>query len=153
MTAREFLMQAEVAEKRMKKAALKVDVLRSVCEKITAALEGETVSHTKNVTAQEERVLRLMEAEEEYSQAKLAYAQTVNNIIAVLSRLEDDEQSNLLMLYHIKHKNMSEIAMRLHISRPTAYVCHQNALDALNKLLSAKNRDAFYTTLHNQTRI
>lgn len=136
MTANEFLMQANVAEKRMRKAALKVEILRSICEKITASLDGEAVSHTKNVNAHEDKVLRLIEAEEEYRQAKLAYAQIISNITTLLSKLEDDCMSNLLMLHYIKHKSLTDAAKQMYISRTSAYRYHQEALDLLGKMLN-----------------
>lgn len=65
MKAKDFLQQVALAEKRMQKAQQKVDLYRSLAEKVHASMDGERVSKTRNVTAHEEHMIRLIEAKEQ----------------------------------------------------------------------------------------
>ena len=59
MTAKEFLERVVLAERRVNAASRKVELYKSMAEKVTSALGGEQVTHTRDVTANENAIIRL----------------------------------------------------------------------------------------------
>ena len=69
MTAKEYLNQAKTLDQRINVKLDRVSRLRAMTQKITASLDGEQVSHTRNVTSLEDAIVRLMEEEESLNAA------------------------------------------------------------------------------------
>jgi len=150
MKAKDFLQQVASAEKRMQKAQQKVDLYRSLAEKVHASMDGERVSKTRNVTAHEEHMIRLIEAKEQLAAACSAYKAVVEKVTELLCQLEPDEYGYLLSMRYIERKGMTEIAKVLHLSRARAYVHLEEALTALALLLE-KNETVRDTARHCET--
>ena len=60
MTSIEFFRKIKESERSVSTAAMKVDVFKSMAERITVSLEGEVVSRTRNVHANEDAFLNLI---------------------------------------------------------------------------------------------
>ncbi len=150
MKAKDYLQQVAFAEKRMQKAQQKVDLYRSLAEKVHASMEGERVSRTRNVTAHEDHMIQLIEAREQLAAARSAYRAVVEEVTELLCQLDSDEYGYLLSLRYIERKGMTEIAKTLHLSRARAYVHLEEALFELESLL-AKNETVQDKARHCET--
>lgn len=64
MTATAFLSQAYKYHQCIDIKLEQIAVLRSLTQKITASYDSETVSRTRNVSAMQDSIIRLLEAEE-----------------------------------------------------------------------------------------
>ena len=62
-----------LAERRLTAAEERVVFCRAAAAKASAVLGGECVSRSRDVTANENAVIRLMEAEQEYAEAEREY--------------------------------------------------------------------------------
>ena len=62
-----------LAERRLTAAEERVAFCRAAAAKASAVLGGECVSRSRDVTANENAVIRLMEAEQEYAEAEQQY--------------------------------------------------------------------------------
>ena len=122
------------AERRLTAAEERVAFCRAAAAKASAVLGGECVSRSRDVTANETAVIRLMEAEQEYAEAEREYGDLRSQVCSLLQRLDDPINAEILKLRYVEHKRMSTIANELHLSRSNAYYRHENALMELWKL-------------------
>ena len=121
-------------QRRLTAAEERVAFCRAAAAKASAVLGGECVSRSRDVTANENAVIRLMEAEQEYAEAEREYGDLRSQVCSLLQRLDDPINAEILKLRYVEHKRMSTIANELHLSRSNAYYRHENALMELWKL-------------------
>lgn len=123
-----------LAERRLTAAEERVAFCRAAAAKASAVLGGECVSRSRDVTAHENAVIRLMEAEQEYAEAERQYSDLRNQVCSLIQRLDDPMNADILKLRYVENKRMTDIAKELHISRTNAYYRHENALIKLREL-------------------
>ena len=85
MKAREFLNRAAKAERKVDAALQKVELCRSLTQRVTSTINGEQVSRTRNVTANEDAIIRLTEAKEQARALTEEYMAIVADTIKVVS--------------------------------------------------------------------
>lgn len=81
--ALEFLKRPQAIEGRIRAALYKVDLCKSMAERITASLGGEQVSHTRNVTANENAIILLTEAHEKLEKLQMEYHDAPMSTISI----------------------------------------------------------------------
>ena len=132
---KEFMLRALVLERRIDAALRKVELFRSLAERVTAHWGKESVSHSRNVSANEDAIIQLMEAEEQLKQLCAEYGDVVSEITAVLAALENREDERLLSDIFLKHQPLEQIAAREHVTKSCVYKRCDRALKALEELL------------------
>lgn len=65
MNAKEYLSQAYRLEQQVESKLRQIEALRSMAEGLNACIAAEPVKHTRNVTAMQDTVVKIVEAEEE----------------------------------------------------------------------------------------
>ena len=126
------------AERRLTAAEERVVFCRAAAAKASAVLGGERVSRSRDVTANENAVIRLMEAEQEYAEAEREYGDLRSQICSLLQRLDDPINAEILKLRYVEHKRMTAIAKELHLSRSSIYSRHEIALSELQGILQTQ---------------
>lgn len=104
-----------LAERRLTAAEERIAFCRAAAAKASAVLGGECVSRSRDVTANENTVIRLMEAEQEYAEAEQQYSEWRNQVCSLLQRLDDPINAEILKLRYVEHKRMPAIAKELHL--------------------------------------
>lgn len=127
-----------LAERRLTAAEERVAFCRAAAAKASAVLGGECVSRSRDVTAHENAVIRLMEAEQEYAEAERRYSDLRNQVCSLLQRLDDPINADILKLRYVEHRRMSAIAKELHHSRSSIYSRHETALAELKGILQTQ---------------
>ena len=127
-----------LAERRRTAAEERVAFCRAAAAKASAVLGGECVSRSRDVTANENAVIRLMEAEQEYAEAEREYGDLRSQICSLLQRLDDPINAEILKLRYVEHKRMTAIAKELHLSRSSIYSRHEIALSELQGILQTQ---------------
>ena len=127
-----------LAERRLTAAEERVAFCRAAAAKASAVLGGECVSRSRDVTANENAVIRLMEAEQEYAEAEREYGDLRSQICSLLQRLDDPINAEILKLRYVKHKRVTAIAKELHLSRSSIYSRHEIALSELQGILQTQ---------------
>ena len=127
-----------LAERRLTAAEERVAFCWAAAAKASAVLGGECVSRSRDVTANENTVIRLMEAEQEYAEAEREYGDLRSQICSLLQRLDDPINAEILKLRYVKHKRMTAIAKELHLSRSSIYSRHEIALSELQGILQTQ---------------
>lgn len=133
---KEFLLRAEIMERRIDAALRKVELFKSLSERVTVQLDQEQVVHSRNVRANEDAIIQLMEAEEQLKQLCAEYGVVVSKITAVLGSLEDRDDERLLSDIFLKHQPLEQIAEREHVTKSCVYKRCDRALDALEMMIS-----------------
>ena len=126
------------AERRLTAAEERVSFCRAAAAKASAVLGSECVSRSRDVTANENAVIRLMEAEQEYAEAERQYSDLRNQVCSLLQRLDDPMNADILKLRYVEHKRMPAIAKELHLSRSSIYSRHEIALSELQDILQTQ---------------
>ena len=127
-----------LAERRLTAAEERVAFCRAAAAKASAVLGGECDSRSRDVTANENAVIRLMEAEQEYAEAEREYGDLRSQICSLLQRLDDPINAEILKLRYVEHKRMTAIAKELHLSRSSIYSRHEIALSELQGILQTQ---------------
>lgn len=127
-----------LAERRLTAAEEWVVFCRAAAAKASAVLGGECVSRSRDVTANENAVIRLMEAEQEYAEAEREYGDLRSQVCSLLQRIDDPMNADILKLRYVEHKRMSAIAKELHLSRSSIYSRHEIALSELQDILQTQ---------------
>ncbi len=127
-----------LAERRLTAAEERVVFCRAAAAKASAVLGGECVSRSRDVTANENAVIRLMEAEQEYAEAEREYGDLRSQVCSLLQRIDDPMNADILKLRYVEHKRMPAIAKELHLSRSSIYSRHEIALSELQDMLQTQ---------------
>ena len=127
-----------LAERRLTAAEERVVFCRAAAAKAAAVLGGECVSRSRDVTANENAVIRLMEAEQEYAEAEREYGDLRSQVCSLLQRIDDPMHADILTLRYVEHKRMPAIAKELHLSRSSIYSRHEIALSELQDILQTQ---------------
>lgn len=127
-----------LAERRLTAAEERVAFCRAAAAKASAVLGGECVSRSRDVTANENAVIRLMEAEQEYAEAEREYGDLRSQVCSLLQRIDDPMNADILKLRYVEHKRMPAIAKELHLSRSSIYSRHEIALSELQDILQTQ---------------
>lgn len=128
-----------LAERRLTAAEERVAFCRAAAAKASAVLGGECVSRSRDVTANENAVIRLMEAEQEYAEAEREYGDLRSQVCSLLQRIDDPMNADILKLRYVEHKRMPAIAKELHLSRSSIYSRHEIALSELQGILQTQS--------------
>lgn len=134
---KEFLLRAAVLERSISAAIRRVELYRSMAERVTITIGGEYVAHSRNHTAHENAIIRHMEAEEQVRRLQDEYDATVREISAVLEALENPSDEQLLADIYLKHIPIGEIAERESVTKSCVYKRCDRALAELEVLLSS----------------
>ena len=129
------MMRAAKLERKINTAMRKLDLCKSMAQHITPSLSSDHVSHTRNVMASEDAIIRLMEAEEEIKRLTSQYGEIVCEIFAVLSSMENPLDEKLLADHYLRHVSFESMAAKEHVTRDCVYKRHSRALDELETLL------------------
>ena len=127
-----------LAERRLTAAEERVVFCRAAAAKASAVLGGECVSRSRDVTANENAVIRLMAAEQEYAEAEREYGDLRSQVCYLLQRIDDPMNADILKLRYVEHKRMPAIAKELHLSRSSIYSRHEIALSELQDILQTQ---------------
>ena len=135
MTAKEYLNQAKTLDQRINVKLDRVSRLRAMTHKITASLDGEQVSRTRNVTSLEDAIIRLMEEEESLNAAIDRLVDLKREVSGVLKQIDDTDCQLLLELRYLCYRSWEEIAEVMHMHIRTVYKVHGRALLKVEAIL------------------
>ena len=138
MRAVDLINKLREAEERMEAAQARVKVSKSIAEKTTATLSGERRNGNGHVSAHEDAIIRLMEAEALYEQSALAYNQMVDEIMKLLQCIGDTEKRNVAVAVIINKQRYKTVAKQYHLGLSSVYRLFNETLLMLDKMLLQK---------------
>ncbi len=144
MTAKEYLNQARLLDQRINAKLDRVTRLRALTERVTAAMDGEVVSRTRNVTSLQDQIARLMDEEESLNAAIDRLVDLKKEVSEVLTLIHDTDCQLVLELRYLCFREWEEIAEVMHFHVRTVYKVHGRALQKLAEVLDS----AEYRAIH-----
>lgn len=108
---------------------------RSLAEKVTASLKGEMVSGSRNVTAHEDRVIRLMQAEQETETQMRELEALIGDLRDKLTQIAIPDGDKILYLRYVDGKKVNDIAKMLYCSARHVYRKLDATMEELEKLI------------------
>lgn len=135
MKAVDFFRKMNEVERCLHAAERKVELFKSLAEGGTLSLDGEMVSRSRNVHANEDAVIRLAEAKDGLRKLRDTYFSLVDMITDRMTRLEDPEDEKLLAYHYLEHTPLTSVALRMHRGKTWVYQRHGVAPERLDTLL------------------
>lgn len=133
---KKFLERANNIESKIDATLRKVELYKSLTQRVSAKLNRDRVSQSSDVTANEKAISRLMEEEERLKQLYDEYEKIVDEITAVLTKLEDPNDERLLVELYLEHQTIHSLAARDHVTRAGIYKRLERALKEIETLLT-----------------
>ena len=123
-------------------AISRVDRCRDMTQKITVTLTADVVSHSRNVTSNEEAIIRLVEAEDALKELNRQYNDLIAMVYTDLSKLSDEICAKVLCYYYIDQMSFDKIAIKMHIAKTSVRRYHKQGLDEFQKVLNIAEEKA-----------
>lgn len=136
MTALEFLERITLAERNLEAARDREERYRCSMQRITSSLGGEHVSHSRNVTAQEDAIIRYMEAVEESNRLEIEKNSIIDAVENAISHVKRDDFKIILRRIYIKHESVEDIAKDLFLHPKYVFSKRKMALHELDQYLA-----------------
>jgi DNA-directed RNA polymerase specialized sigma subunit len=138
ISAKEYLSQAYRIDQRINAKLEQLEHLRALSRKSTVSYGAEPVSRTRNVTAMEDSIVRLIDLENEINRDIDHLVDFKREIYGVLQKIQDPELQLLLELRYLCFKNWSEISVALELEGRYVFKVHSRALAEVAKILSTR---------------
>ena len=144
LDAKEYLNQARLLDQRISAKLDRVARLRSLTEKVTATIGPEVRSGARNVTTLENRIIRLVAAEDDLNADIDRLVDLKQEISDTISRIGDPDSQLLLELRYLCFRNWNEIAGVLGYHVRTVQRLHGRALRELAQIMKTDMHTSGY---------
>ena len=131
MTAKEYLNQAYWLDRRIDSKLEQLSALRDTATKTTAVMDGEVVSHTRNVHSLQDVIAKIIDMQEEINSDIDALVDLKRDIMRTIKRIENPEYQTLLELRYLCFKRWEEISVVMNYNLRHIYRLHDEALEKI----------------------
>ena len=129
MTAKEYLNQAYWLDRRIDSKLEQLSALRDMATKTTAVMDGEVVSHTRNVHSLQDVIAKIMDMQVEINRDIDALVDLKRDIMRRIKEIENPEYQTLLELRYLCFKRWEEISVMMNYNLRHIYRLHDEALE------------------------
>lgn len=134
MNAREYLESFQIADKRIQIKTEQIEMLQERLTSITAPLDKEQVSHTKNVGIVADTVAKIVDIQTEIDQQRAALYEAQNKAFDLLNQLLPQFE-NVLIDRYIQGRSIKEICCRRFLSKRQVIRRINEGIDELQKIM------------------
>ena len=131
MTAKEYLNQAYWLDRRIDSKLEQLSALRDTATKTTAVMDGEVVSHTRNVHSLQDVMAKIIDMQEEINVDIDALVDLKRGIMRSIKGIADPEGQTVLELRYLCFKRWEEISVIMNYSVRRIYQIHDAAIEKL----------------------
>ena len=131
----EFLAGAYRISQQIGITILQIEALQDIAARLSPRLEKDPVVHSRNVTALQDNVNRIIEEEERLNAQISGLVAKKREIGEVLARLKDPFQRLVLEKRYICFQLWKEIADDLNCSLRLVHIRHNEAVSAVQEIL------------------
>ena len=135
MDAREFLSRAWNVETQVQSRMEQIEQLRSLACRVTPQYGGAGGSRFRNVTAMEDTIVRITEAEEKLNRKIDELVTAKLGVMEVIDRVQDVTMRLLLEKRYLLFHPWDKIASDLGYTQRWTLKKHEAALDAVQRIL------------------
>lgn len=141
MTAKEYLSQAYLLERRIRIKQEQIEALRANTQKVTATYGADHVSHSRNVASLEDGVLRLVEATDDFNAMLDEMLRLQVEIASLINRVKNENHCLILTKRYLRYQSWDEIAASMNYSSRWVRQQHGYALKAVEQILRANGKE------------
>ena len=138
MNALEFLQQAYMLEQRIETKLQEISSLRALAETMRSFAGNEPVCRSRNVTALEDSVIKIMEQEEELNAEIDRLVDLKREIGDVLSEVKDLNFRLILEKRHLCFESWPRIGEEMGHTERWAQIKHRAALRVVQQILDRR---------------
>ena len=138
MNALEFLQQAYMLEQRIETKLHQISSLRALAQTMRSFTGNEPVSHTRNVTALEDSVIKIMEQERELNEEIDWLVDLKKEILDVISEVKDLNFRLVLEKRHLCFESWPQIGEEMGHTDRWAQTKHVMALQVVQQILDRR---------------
>lgn len=131
MTTKEYLSQAYRLDQRIHSKLEQVSTLRSLAQKMTVSFGNEGGRGVRNQSPMENTIVKIMDLEEEIDQEIDRLIDLKQEIMGVISSVQDIDCQLLLELRYLTFKTWEQIAEIMNFTLQWVYALHQKALSKI----------------------
>ena len=132
MTPKEYLNQAYWLDRRIDSKLEQLSALRDTATKTTAVMDGEVVSHTRNVHSLQDVIAKIMDMEAEINSDIDALVDLKRDIMRTIKAVDSPEHQTLLELRYLCFKRWEEISVIMNYNLRHIYRLHDEALERIS---------------------
>ena len=138
MDAKEFLSRARNVETQVRSRMEQIEQLRSLACRVTPQYGGAGGSRFRNVTAMEDTIVRITEAEEILNRKINELVTAKLGVMEVIDRVQDVTMRLLLEKRYLLFHSWDMIASDLGYTRRWTLKKHEAALDTVQRILDER---------------
>ncbi len=138
MNALEFLQQAYLLEQRIETKLHQITLLRSMGQTLRSFAGNEPVNHTRNISALEDSVLKIMEQEQELGEEIDHLVDLKKEIQDVISQVKDMNYRLILEKRHLCFESWPRIGEEMGHTDRWAQAKHAMALQVVQQILDRR---------------
>ncbi len=138
MDALSFLRQAYMLEQQIQTKLHQISSLRSLAETMRSYAGNDPVCHTRNVTALQDSVIKIMEEEQELNNEIDRLVDLKREIRDVISEVQSPELRLVLEKRHLCFESWPQIGREMGHTDRWAQVKHQMALKVVRQILERR---------------
>ncbi len=138
MTAFEFLSQAYMLDQQIQTKLHQVASLRSIAKSMSPLTGSEPVKHTRNVTALEDAVIKILEAERDLNAEIDRLVDLKQEIRDVIAKVQDLTLRLILEKRHLCFEPWLRIGCEMGHTERWAQLKHRQALVAVQGILDKR---------------
>ena len=131
MTPKEYLNQAYWLDRRIDSKLEQLSALRDTATKTTAVMDGEVVSHTRNIHSLQDVIAKIIDMQEEINSDIDALVDLKRDIVRTIKGIENPEYQTLLELRYLCFKRWEEISVVMNYNLRHIYRLHDEALETV----------------------
>ena len=136
--ARPFLARVRRQKEEIESRTFSLEAVQSMAGRVTCTLSMTPVIHSKNPSAMDESVARIMEAEDDLADALADLLDVTEEISDVLRQIEDSDCRKVMELLYLSLEKPSEVAVDMRCSRRWVTELHNKGLRFVQRLLEDK---------------
>ena len=138
MDAKEFLNRAYRMEQRVQSKLEQIEALKSLATHVTASFGSEPVDRTRNNTAMQDTVIRIMEAEQELNREIDELVDTKQEIKRTIDLVPDVTLRLILEKRNLCFEKWEQIAIDTYYSLRSVQEKHREAVRIVQAILDQR---------------
>jgi len=132
MTAKEYLNQAYWLDRRIDSKLEQLSALRDTATKTTAVMDGEVVSHTRNVHSMQDVIAKIVDMQTEINTDIDRLVDLKSEIMHVIKAVKNPEHQTLLELRYLCFKSWEYVAEQMGYNVRHIYRLHDEAVEQIS---------------------
>ena len=136
MNAQEYLEQIGRLDRQINSKLAILSSLENSATRTTAVMDGEVVSHTRNVHALQDTIARIMDLREEVNDDTDAFVDLKSEAEGIIHQLGDVACQTALILHYVQLETWKEVADAMFYNLRTVYKVRNRAIEELDAMIA-----------------